>query len=63
MPKGIARRLDIEPWAPVVASIRAKTGDGVRVAADTGPVFAARRAHRAGARVVPSHVKVLVLAP
>jgi hypothetical protein len=44
MHKGFARRLDVEPWVQIVASVRARSGHGVHVAADTGPVFVARRA-------------------
>jgi hypothetical protein len=44
MHKGFARRLDVEPWVQIVASIRAKAGARMHVAADTGAVFQARRA-------------------
>lgn len=44
MQKGVARRLDVEPWDQVVASVRAKSDDAVHVAAENGAVFPARRA-------------------
>jgi hypothetical protein len=44
MHKALARRLDVEPWHPVVATVRAKAEDEMHVATEGGSVFLARRA-------------------
>jgi hypothetical protein len=42
MQQALARRLDVEPWVQIVASVRAKSGDAV--APESGAACVARRA-------------------